>query len=345
MTTIGFAIWWVFESQQLEWIGGSICSLLIVTATLPVVMGVASMARQAPESSANYFNLVTLLLCVFGMVYLLFGVEIAYRVRGQARFELSNANELYCLQDGFFQPNVSDGQRVSANQAICELVDPDSEFEQRQVEGEIKETQMRIRSLDLLESDTIVAAEKSFLEKKRSSLEARLSKLVDKNKRRILNSPIAGQFVAYRPEQDTFFPKLRVSEANFFDDSFKGAYLRRGSLLGYVGSPDHLTGMLSVSEAEVQLLRVGQMVRVFCPTGSVQGEVRKIELASSEEDLAPQSTDSIWDEQIKKREFDVEIEIPNSPGIYVGSRRTVVVRAQSTNIWRFLIRKLQFVFR
>ena len=342
-TSIGLAVVLLTERIQLEWIGTLFSALLAVTLVLPIAMGFYSSFLQM-KNNLNYLKFSLFVIAVAATAYFALHVEIDYRVRGKAVFELADANELYCLQDGFFQPAINDGELVEEGQVIGTLTNVDIENEKRQLVSEIDQVDRKIESLEIFETNSSIAAEKSFLEEQKKSLLGRLEELENKINRLRVVAPKTGQFVAARPIRKTHFTELKIDRDNFFDSKLEGAYLERGSLLGYVGVPERMTGMLNILESEVELLKKGQETEVFGVQGNLIGTVGKIRMESSA-DQQYENPESIWDQQIKKQVFVADIDVPEPQGLRVGSTRSVVIRGEPISFWKFLSRKFEVVFR
>ena len=343
LTSIGLAVVLLTEQIQLEWVGALFGCLITITLVLPLSLGVYSTFLHM-NNNLSYLKFSLFVFATLAITYFVLHVPVNYRIRGTAVFELSDANELFCLQDGFFQPKVVDGELVAQGQVIGKLKNIDMEIEKQELVSEILQLNRKIESLEIFEINAAIAAEKSLLVEQKNSLNGRLKELESKINSLQVTSPKNGRFVAVRPSRKKHFTELKIERENFFDPKLEGIFLERGSLLGYVGLPNRLTGRLNVPEPEVELLCEGQEAEVFCIAENLVGTVSNIRIESSA-DQQNENPGSIWDQQIKKRVFVAEIEVDEPQRLRVGSARSVVIRGQPISFWRFLSRKFEIVFR
>lgn len=341
LAAIGWAIWAFFEKQQLASTGILVIGLLFSISVIPMILTVKKSFGLATRRGLKYLNTVIFLgLITFG-VYVLSNFEFHHRVVGEANIQLANAQHLFAPADGRLVPCCRDGQMTNQGDVVARIVNDDLVLEEMSLAGQLADVNMKLAALQFTTESALVAGEIEFWKKRKSSYARKIQEIERRQSELEVRSPINGQMVVTRrksvdpvqADQD-----LSILEGGIFDSNNLGCHVTRGDNLCYVGDSAKCTGYVKVNENEIELVKIGQPVRIFLPHSSTftEGVVSKISLESDHE--RSNDVNSKGRFELPSKFYMVEFESKSNPRIRVGSVHKSVILCQRTTPLKWLSR-------
>ena len=278
-------------------------------------------------------NTTVFLMMAAFCVYLLFHLEFSQRVRGEADIQLADAKQLFAPADGRLVPSCQDGQDITRGSLVARIVNDDLVLKEISVKGQLDDVNLRLKGLQFATDTSLVEGEIEFWKKRKVSFERNLEEIRQRQIAQEVRAPVDGKVVGTRrrsvaPTQAA--QDLSITENTPFDPQNIGCHVKRGDSLCYVADSSKYSGFLNVSEKDIELVEVGQPVRVFVPHSSsfVNAEVVKVTLESQQglSNAGGRPTKS----ELPTCSYLVEIQFDSNPQILVGSRKTAVIVCNKT---------------
>lgn len=333
LVAIGWAVWAFLDSQQLGTIGWGVVLLLMAIAVIPLLLGLKRFTGMAASRGLRFLNtgLIAGIAAVIG--FAMFYVEFSHHVRGVADIELAEANQLFAPGSGQFIPVLRDGDWAEQGDVIAKIIDDELRLEELSQSGQLEDITLRLDALGLENESSLVAGEIEFWKKRKSSVERKLNEIHRRQKALEICSPINGQVVVNRlakvePGQDV--QDLSIISHSPFAKFNQGCHVNRGDNLCYVADSSKCRGYLKVDEKEIELVRVGQTVRIPVSYTSrvVSAEVVKVSLESQPQLPNDGGDDPIQD--LPTRTYLIEFELESDTVIRVGSTHLAVIECDKT---------------
>lgn len=337
MFAIGWAIWAFFDSQQLASLGWSAVALILLLSILPTAMQFKKTIQSGMREGWRVTNVLVCFALIAFVTFVLSSFQFSQRVKGLATFELADAKPIFAPVNGQLIPCCVDGQLTNEGDLIAKIVDEDLLLEQLSVAGELQDVELRLATLKFATGTPAVAGEIEFWSKRQQSLLRRQQEINDRIESLEIVSPIAGQVVVNRlastsnREREGSDLDLSALEGDLFGPQNAGCHVKRGDNLCYVAETSKCNGYMEVGEREIELVRLGNPVRVFLPHSSraVQGVVTKISLEGQRETVAADPAGAQLD--LPGRFYRVEFELAADSKVRVGSvHQTAIVCRQTT---------------
>jgi putative peptide zinc metalloprotease protein len=330
---IGWAVWAFFDRQQLTAAGWTAVSLLLLISIVPLILGFRKSLVVAARQGVRLVNTILFLGLVTFCVFLLFNVEFSHRVRGSAEIQLADAKHLFAPADGRLVPNCQDGQLINRGDLVAKIVSDDLLLEKMSVVGQLRDVELRLSALEFAAESSLVAGEIEFWKKRQLSYERKLKEINEREIALEVHSPVSGKVIAARlPDADPAQAEqdLSIIEETRFSPQNRGCHVKRGENLCYIADGSKCTGILKVSEKEIELVEAGQTVKVFLPNSSrfVAAEVVKVSLESQRELANDSSQRSKF--ELPTSAYLVEFEFESVPEIRVGAVKTSVIICNRT---------------
>ncbi|MFK7767216.1 MAG: site-2 protease family protein [Mariniblastus sp.] len=340
MFAIGWAIWAFFDSQQLSVTGSLVVGLVILISVIPLVMNLTKSIRKACSSGLRFLNAAVFLGLVAFCVFVVCSFEFNHRVSGQAEIQLTDARHLFAPADGKLMPSLADGDSINKGGLVAQIISDDLELEKVSIEGALADIKLRLSALEFETESSLAAGEIEFWKKRKTSNERKLIDIKKRISALEIRSPIDGRVVmTRRPEVDSEKAEQNLSlvEGDMFGEKNKGCHVRRGDNLCYVAKNAACSGFVKVSEKDIELVKIGQTVRVFVPHASqfLEGTVSKVSLESEPElanDGGPANKD------LPTSFYAVEFQFESDPRIRIGSVHKAVILCQQTTPAKWLSR-------
>ena len=221
---------------------------------------------------------------------LLFSIPFPSRVTAGALVDDDEAQRVYVTFAGTLTNGVRLGQRVEAGQEIARLEEPRLKVLLTQLEGELNQHRLRLEQLERRRvSEPNLAQAIPTVREAVRDLEQQLAQRHQDAERLVLRSPCSGT-VLPPPRQRSKMASgaLPTWTGSPLDQRNWGTYLREGTTVCLVGNPDSRAALLMVNQDDINLVRVGQRVRVLWNELSgeiLMGEI--VELAALDLDTLP----------------------------------------------------------
>ena len=348
MIAIGVGIWTFFDYQQLRSIGMIVVSAIALLSLIPLMIGAKQSLVNIRKFGLRWLNALLCLLLIGGALYGALGLEFSHRIWGQAEIQLSNPVYIFSTSNGKFVTDLEDGQLVSAGDLIGTIENRELEMERITLASELRDTKLNLESIEMRSDSHMLAGKVEFWNQRIATLNQQLEENVILRERLEIRTPATGQVVAFKyraaPPGIETLPK---TSGDLFDEQNIDSQISRGDPICYVGQNSRLRGFIAVDEKDIELVSVGQQVKLAIPYRDepLMAEVVDISIEKDDEpfDAASQATDSpvITNQQVTYR---VEIEFDADPKVRVGSLLQAVIICQETNMTQFVGRWLRNSF-
>ena len=337
--SISLAIWYFFDNYGLKTFGSMALLLLAITTVLPLLNGVKMMWKTGVKK-LNVPGLAFLALSGI-LIGFVFVVPFKYRVWGVANFQLAQRQQIFAPSNGYYFPTIDDGAAVAEDDVLGHIEIKENPTNRALLQGEFDEVEALLAAAEMYEQSTIIASEQEFLNERKTSLLEKLEEFERKERELELRSKSDGRFVAARHGVSKV-SSLRPKHINVYDNANRGAYVKRGTLLGYVGKADDFEGRFEVHENEVDLLSVGDLVKVRDHSFNYTGTIEKISLentvtSESNQNQSPASFDD------SKNVYEVTFRLNQNSHLEdlpIAAKRKVVVLGKTTNLMDYVLRKM-----
>ncbi|MDG1893772.1 MAG: M50 family metallopeptidase [Fuerstiella sp.] len=197
---------------------------------------------------------------------------------------------VYATLPGRLDPVARYGDHVKSGSVLANLLNIDLEHSEQNLRGRLNEIRLQLDSLKknpaTANSDLIPALRES-----RTAAEKRLTEFLSESASLVIRTPTDGVFLPPPavPKQNDPLPEHWHGTA--VQDRNTGAWIQRGTLLGYVGTLADLTVSAGVSEDDVEFITKGQRVEFLLQAGSASSVSAVVE---SVERLAAKSLPAQW---------------------------------------------------
>jgi putative peptide zinc metalloprotease protein len=197
---------------------------------------------------------------------------------------------VYATLPGRLDPVARYGDHVTSGSVLANLLNIDLEHSEQNLRGRLNEIRLQLDSLKknpaTANSDLIPALRES-----RTAAEKRLTEFLSESASLVIRTPTDGVFLPPPavPKQNDPLPEHWHGTA--VQDRNTGAWIQRGTLLGYVGTLADLTVSAGVSEDDVEFITKGQRVEFLLQAGSASSVSAVVE---SVERLAAKSLPAQW---------------------------------------------------
>jgi putative peptide zinc metalloprotease protein len=301
-------------------------------------------------------------LLTFVAVSILIGalfLPLPNRVRVAAVLRPVDATDIFVSVPGTLKSIRSrPGQNVRAGEVIAELSSPVLELQGLRLEGEIRRADAWLEHLEARgatdpQSRSLLPAAKA----KRDDLVGQLGEIRADLARLVLKAPAEGRVwpgprAIDRRDQDGLvgWTGLPLDARNV------GAFMPTGTKVGTVGSADAWQAFLYVSQAEVDDLRPGLVVRVkpvHLPGVVVEGVIQRIAKVNADS-VPPQLADSIdvdlgrgpkKDATLPSRVFQVQVSIPQpAENLIIDGRGDATIWLDRRTLWEMISRSVAKTF-
>lgn len=215
-------------------------------------------------------------------------VPLPGRVVAGTLLDRGEAQPVYVTLEGTLEQNVQTGDHVEAGQQLARLTNREMQAEILRVEGEVR--QHRIR-LDHLEKRRVVDPEAAqsipTVRETLRDFEQQLAQLKQSANRLILKAPVSGTVLPPERTTSSHSPgTLPTWQGLPLDPRNDGSFVRAGTLVCLIGPVESRTALALVSQDDVNLVHVGQRVRLAW--NELSGEVatgRIVEIAALDIDM------------------------------------------------------------
>lgn len=292
----GVILWGLYRWLEPYGMGVFVQALAIPTVSLmvltPLVTAVKFLRTPANQARIRWSRFwlragVTLVALV-----LLLNTPFPCRVTAGAIVDDDDAQRVYVTFAGTLIDGVRLGDQVEAGQEIARLEEPRLQVTLTQLQGELDQQRLRLEHLERRRvrepaiAQTIPAVREAVRD-----LEQQLEQQKSDAERLVLRAPRSGTVLyAPRPAARAVAGSLSNWTGSPLEERNRGCTLREGTTLCLVGNPQSQTAMVLINQSDINLVRVGQRVRLLWTelSGDIQsGEI--MELAALELDSLSQA--------------------------------------------------------
>ena len=221
---------------------------------------------------------------------LLLNVPLPSRVTAGALIDDEDAQRVYVTIGGTLVSGAVPGQQVEAGQEIARLEEPRLGVTLTQLEGELAQQRLRLGQLERRRvNEPNVAASIPTVREAVRDLEQQLAQRQRESERLVLRAPCAGTVLRAVRQAGSAAPGSLASwTGSPLDVHNRGTYLHAGTTVCLVGRETSRSALLLVNQDDVNLVRVGQPVRLLW--NELSGEVLTgeiVELAALDLETLP----------------------------------------------------------
>jgi putative peptide zinc metalloprotease protein len=261
--------------------------MMIMAPLMAVVRFVKSPDNRSQVDWGRFRFRTTLAALVLAAVVV---IPVPTRVRAGALVDQDTAQRVYVTFSGTLESGVKIGDFVEAGQVIARLSDSNMETELIRLEGELQQRTLRLDHLDKRRiQEPGVAAMIPAAREAIHDLEIQLKQLRESADRLVLRAPCAGTVLpAPLQIQSTPHGSLPSWQGSPLDERNYGCLVKSGTTICLVGPPTSQAAMLLVNQDDINLVRVGQIVRTVWR--ELSGEIitgRIVEIAAIDLDQLP----------------------------------------------------------
>ena len=256
----------------------------------PVVSAVKFVKAPANRSRIRWPRFALRVGVTLVALALLLNVPLPSRVTAGALIDDDDAQHVYVTIGGTLVSGIAPGQHVEAGQEIARLDEPRLHIALTQLQGELAQLRLRLEQLERRRvNEQNVAASIPTVREAVRDLEQQFVQRQSDVERLVLRAPCAGTVLrAVRSTGTTASGSLASWAGSPLDPRNRGTYLRAGTTVCLIGSTSSHTALLMVNQDDINLVRVGQPVRLLW--NELSGEVLSgeiVELAALDLETLP----------------------------------------------------------
>jgi len=196
-------------------------------------------------------------------------VPLPCRVTVPAVLQLGDASRIYVAVPGTLQWAIKPGAAVQRGDPVGRLASDDLQVQLARLRGELSVRESELESLrrrgqqQANRGESGASSEVPTARKALADVRQRLQKRMDEYDRLTLRTPVTGRVVSPpRRERPSGGEQLAEWSGNPLDPVNLGAYLAEGTLFCLVGDRQTMEVLLVIRESDLDLLSIGQRVRV-----------------------------------------------------------------------------------
>jgi putative peptide zinc metalloprotease protein len=248
-----FGVHHLLESVGLE----SLTIVFVVSAFLGQLMGFTQVVRGAWQRSPGRRRFLTGSISLLAIIIVLSLIPVPYSVDAPFVLTPGVATPVFVQVEGYIEPHVYPGQRVTHAQPLATLRNPELELLLAQSMGDLLVNQARVDSLSSQRSpgstagNAIPAAEDAV-----ASARARLKTLEQRHDDLVVVSPVDGIVVSPRNSPVVVTGELTTQSWNGtpLDAANRGAWQLERTLLCWVGSQSQFRAVALVAQNDIELI-------------------------------------------------------------------------------------------
>jgi putative peptide zinc metalloprotease protein len=208
-------------------------------------------------------------------------VPLPSRLLTPAMMEPEDVERIYVSVPGLIRSAVTVGQAVQAGDTLAQLENSSISREIAELTAEIELQRVRLANLrGARVADATVEKQIPVVEESLRDFEQRLQQRRADQARLTLRSSGSGTVLpSPRAEDRAADGALPRWSGDPLSARNRGAYLETGTLLCLVGDPRRLQGLLVIDQSDVDLVRIGQRVRILVfeqPQQVLEGKIKAI---------------------------------------------------------------------
>lgn len=285
---------------------------------MPLMSAIRFLKSPATSSRIQWGRFGARCVGTLAAILVLLNLPLPSRVGAAALAEDRDVYRVYVTFSGTLIDAVQVGELVERDQVLARLDDPAIQVELTHLQGELNQQKTRLEQLERRRvSEQNVAQSIPTVREVVRDLEHQLSQRQRDAERLIVRAPRAGTVLSANAHRaPTKSGSLSMSIGSPLNEQNRGCYLRMGSPLCSIGDKSSRTAVLMVSQDDINLVRLGQRVRLLW--NEMSGEIQEGEII----ELAGFDLDTL------SREAAVRLNLP-ARGTTAGSARPVGIWYQA----------------
>lgn len=265
----GLILWGLYHWLEPYGLGVFVQVLAVPTVALmvltPLVTAVTFLRTPANQARIRWSRFWLRAGVTLAALVLLLNVPLPCRVTAGAIVDDDDAQRVYVTFAGTLIDSVPVGQYVNARQEIARLEEPRLKITLTQLQGELDQQRLRLEHLERRRvSEPAIAQTIPAVREAVRDLEQQLAQQQGDAERLVLRAPRSGTVLSAPPLPDRAVAgSLSTWTGSPLEERNRGCYLREGTTLCLVGNPPSRTAMLLINQDDINLVRVGQRVRLL----------------------------------------------------------------------------------
>ena len=258
--------WQVFAEWDLKILGGGLIMVVLAGLGIPPAIALTKyirdpLKRRELDPLRMRWTLV-LAGCLTAAAGLL---PVPQRVAADAVLQAAGAQRVHVTVAGRLIRTVAPGTFVQTGDLVALLDSPPLRRDIDKLEAERNLLALRCKNLDSRRADdSEAAAQIPAAAEELADAEARLRQRHEDARRLTLTAPVIGAVYPPTdvPESRHSASKLPLWSRTPLDGRNIGAWLDAGTVICLVGKPREFEALLVISQSEIELVRIGQSVRI-----------------------------------------------------------------------------------
>ena len=325
----------------------------------PAVRTVAWIRAQQRNQRMHWGRFCVRMAWVAAAIVVLLIVPLPNRLKAPAVLEPAGAQRIYVTVPGTLIEAAPAGQPVKAGAIVAKLQNAEVELELVQLKARRDREQLHLSNLRRQQGgDATAAAQIPTAEKALAEAESQLAQRNRDQQRLTLTAPQDGTVLPpHQQPSNAAAGELPAWTGTPLDPRNAGAYLETGTLVCLIGDPNRLEATLVIDQADVELVRASQQVRIQLdelPGETLSGtidEIAELNLKTAPRDLAargelPVRPDERGAGQPLNTVYEARVSIAAaSVPVRSGATGVAKIYADPQSLGRRLIRYLQQTFQ
>lgn len=278
-------LWWFYLAADSVGLGapvGIVVLAVVISSAFRLLMEFIRPPRRSVDNGQPWFRAGFRGVCLATILVTVLLVPLPRHITSSMTVISKDGHELYVTTPGKVIQQIENGSTVRQGDTIIVLYNPD--IESRLTEYESRCETLKTK-LDVLQNQRgfgdPVSQAIPTMEKSLADAERQFELLKEESTRLILKAPQDG--VVFAPAR-----RHRISDDDRvaqpwlgtpLDSINAGCWLDQGTIIGIVGDPVRREAILSVSQEQIELLRVGQSVSAMlgsAPRDSITGKITEV---------------------------------------------------------------------
>ncbi|RLS54112.1 MAG: HlyD family efflux transporter periplasmic adaptor subunit [Planctomycetota bacterium] len=357
-----FIVWGVYHWLQPYGLGALAQILAVPTVVLlvvtPLTTAFAFFRSPKNRDRIHWFRFWLSTGCTLFALGWLFHTPWPRQISAGAIVDDDTAQRVYVTLAGTLVESATIGQHVHAGQIIAQLEEPRLLVAMTQLEGELHQHQLRLKHLEQRRvSEPNVAQNIPSLRETVRDLEQQVEQRRRDAERLILRAPQAGTVLPAASHHNVDAPgALPTWTGSPLDERNRGSYLQEGTTLCLIGPAQSQAAVLMVNQDDINLVRIGQRVRV--QWNELQGIILEGEITElSALDLGTLSPEAVIRLQLPHRvdsrggvrpvgtwyQARVQLDATEAP-LLRGAAGEARIRVEPQSLWQRIMRWLSQTF-
>lgn len=258
--------WQAFAEWDLKVLGGGLVLVVLAGMAVPAAIALVRFSRDPLRSRELDPNRVRWALVLAALLIAALAlVPVPQRVTADAVLQSAGAQGVHVTVAGRLVRSVPPGTPVHAGDIVAELDSPPLRREIEKLTAERNLLALHLKNLESRRADDAeAAAQIPAAGEELAEVESRLEQRRNDIRQLTLTAPVDG--MAFPPpdaaESRKSLTELPVWSRTPLDERNIGSWLEAGTVVCSVGKPRDFEALLVITQSEIELVRVGQAVKI-----------------------------------------------------------------------------------